>query len=55
MEQFYCIYCQDLCTIKQSARVFQTGFIRVNQQDYPMGICQDHAPDDKDTETLTTP
>lgn len=54
MKSFYCIYCQDLCPIEKNIRIFHTGFMRVEQVDYAMGICWDHRLDEAKEEKFPT-
>ncbi|GMA63064.1 hypothetical protein GCM10025859_64500 [Alicyclobacillus fastidiosus] len=44
MEQAYCMKCDCLKDIRDMAHIFETGFRRIEQMDYPLGSCKDHAP-----------
>ena len=42
MEDFFCVKCERLLSVVETANVFRTGWIRIDGTDHPIGLCDEH-------------
>lgn len=42
MDHFYCVKCERLLKVSEASNVFRTAWIRIDERDNPMGLCQNH-------------
>lgn len=42
MDDFFCIKCERLISVTETANVFHTGWIRIGDVDHPVGLCDEH-------------
>jgi len=42
MEDFFCVKCERLLNVAETANVFRTAWIRIGDEDHHMGLCEDH-------------